>query len=197
MSFFFCGQSSSTTYGYDSLNRLSTVVDADETRYSYDAVGNRIGVLLPNGNVTSYVYDALNRLTDLTTVDANNQALADYRYSLDATGRRTKVEESHNGRVVEYSYDELYRLTQETVTDPVNGNSVAEYQYDKVGNRTYRIVDGVHTAYSIDANDRLTQQGGTTYSYDANGNTLTETEDGARPIATTLRTSWRRSRRAG
>jgi RHS repeat-associated protein len=47
-----------------------------------------------------------------------------------------------------------------------------------VGNRTYSIIDGVQTAYSYDNNDRLTQQGGTSYSYDANGNTLTETEDG-------------------
>ncbi|ABC28920.1 Rhs family protein [Hahella chejuensis KCTC 2396] len=36
----------------------------------------------------------------------------------------------------------------------------------------------MHTAYSYDDNDRLTQQGGVTYAYDANGNTLTETEDG-------------------
>ena len=33
------------------------------------------------------------------------------------------------------------------------------------------------TAYSYDLNDRLTSQGGTTYSYDENGNTLTETLD--------------------
>ncbi|MEX2475000.1 hypothetical protein, partial [Marinobacter sp.] len=34
------------------------------------------------------------------------------------------------------------------------------------------------TAYSYDNNDRLTQQGGVSYTYDANGNILTETEDG-------------------
>ena len=34
------------------------------------------------------------------------------------------------------------------------------------------------TAYVYDANDRLTQTGGTTYSYDENGNTLTSTLDG-------------------
>ena len=33
------------------------------------------------------------------------------------------------------------------------------------------------TAYSYDLNDRLISQGGTTYSYDNNGNTLTETLD--------------------
>lgn len=47
-----------------------------------------------------------------------------------------------------------------------------------MGNRTYSIINRVHTAYSYDNNDRLTQQGGVSYSYDANGNTLTESEDG-------------------
>ncbi|PHQ13473.1 hypothetical protein CLH61_18200 [Marinobacter profundi] len=104
--------------------------------------------------------------------------VADYAYTLDATGRRTQVQEAHNGQTTGYRYDELYRLTGETITDPVNGNHSAEYQFDKVGNRTYSIINGVHTAYSYDNNDRLTQQGGVSYSYDANGNTLTETEDG-------------------
>ncbi|MEX2475768.1 RHS repeat-associated core domain-containing protein [Marinobacter sp.] len=88
------------------------------------------------------------------------------------------MQEAHSGRTTSYTYDELYRLTGETITDPVNGDYSAEYKFDKVGNRTYSIINGVHTAYSYDNNDRLTQQGGVSYSYDANGNTLTETEDG-------------------
>ncbi|SFL91172.1 Ig-like domain-containing protein [Marinobacter zhejiangensis] len=172
-------QTRSTSYSFDKLNRLATVNGGlGETVYSYDKVGNRASVSYPNGNVTSYSYDALNRLVALTSIDVSNAVVADYRYELDPTGRRTGVQELHNGRSTGYSYDELYRLIGETVTDPVNGSYSAEYQYDKVGNRTYSIVDGVHTAYSYDANDRLTQQGGVSYSYDANGNTLTETEDG-------------------
>ncbi len=50
-------------------------------------------------------------------------------------------------------------------------------QHDAVGNRTYSTVNGVQTAYSYDANDRLIQQGGETYSYDDNGNTLSKTID--------------------
>jgi hypothetical protein len=37
-----------------------------------------------------------------------------------------------------------------------------------VGNRTQSVINGVTTAYNYDINDRLTQQGGTTYVYDAN-----------------------------
>ncbi|EON91942.1 Rhs family protein [Marinobacter lipolyticus SM19] len=173
------GSTTSTSYNFDALNRLEVVTASQgQTLYTYDAVGNRESVSYPSGNVTLYDYDALNRLTRLTTTDAADQILMDYAYTLDATGRRTQVQEAHSGRTTSYSYDELYRLTGETIADPVNGNHSAEYQFDKVGNRTYSIINGVHTAYSYDNNDRLTQQGGVSYSYDANGNTLTETEDG-------------------
>ncbi|MGF2736979.1 Ig-like domain-containing protein, partial [Marinobacter sp. DUT-1] len=173
------GSNTSTSYSFDALNRLEVVADSQgQTLYTYDAVGNRESVSYPSGNVTLYDYDALNRLTRLTTTDAENQIVADYAYTLDPTGRRIQVQEAHSGRTTRYSYDELYRLTGETITDPVNGNHSAEYQFDRVGNRTYSIINGVHTAYSYDHNDRLTQQGGVSYSYDANGNTLTETEEG-------------------
>lgn len=38
-------------------------------------------------------------------------------------------------------------------------------------------MNGVTTAYTYDNNDRLTQTGGTVYTFDANGSTLTETLD--------------------
>ncbi|WP_431685683.1 RHS repeat domain-containing protein [Hahella sp. NBU794] len=117
-------------------------------------------------------------LTRQTTTDAAGNVIADYRYTLHSTGRREQIEELHSGRVSTYTYDALYRLTHDAISDPVNGDYNAEYRFDKVGNRIYSIIDGVHTAYSYDDNDRLTQQGGVTYAYDANGNTLTETEDG-------------------
>ncbi|ABC28911.1 Rhs family protein [Hahella chejuensis KCTC 2396] len=174
------GKTETTTYLYDTLNRLSKVIDPQggETLYAYDAVGNRESVTQANGQTTAYVYDALNRLTRQTTTDAADNVIADYRYTLHSTGRREQIEELHNGRVSTYTYDALYRLTHDVISDPVNGDYSAEYRFDKVGNRIYSIIDGVHTAYSYDDNDRLTQQGGVTYSYDANGNTLTETEDG-------------------
>ncbi|MBW7469843.1 Ig-like domain-containing protein [Marinobacter sp. F4218] len=172
-------QTRSTRYGFDQLNRLASVSDGEgETRYSYDKVGNRASVSYPNGNVTTYGYDALNRLMTLTTTNASDAVVADYRYDLDPTGRRIGVQELHNGRSTTYDYDALYRLTGETVNDPVNGNHSAEYRFDKVGNRTLSTINGVQTAYSYDANDRVTQQGSTSFTYDANGNTLTETESG-------------------
>ncbi len=166
-----------TDYSYDVLNRLKTVTDANGvTSYAYDKVGNRSSVSYPNGTSQVYAYDALNRLLKLSHYDASGTLTQQYDYTLGATGRRTQIAELNN-RVTQYSYDSLYRLTAEQISDAVNGDYSASYQYDPVGNRTYSTIDGVSTAYTYDANDRLLQQGGTHYSYDDNGNMLTETLD--------------------
>jgi len=172
------GSSEVTDYSFDILNRLETVTDAQNqvTTYSYDDVGNRASVAYPNGNVTSYVYDTLNRLTHMGTVDSLSSVLTDYQYTLDASGHRTQIIEA-NGRTSDYIYDELYRLTTEDITDVVNGNYSASYQYDTVGNRTASTINGVHTLYTVDDNDRLIQQGGETFTYDDNGNTITKAID--------------------
>ncbi len=168
-----------TSYSYDALNRMQSVTDPDanQTTYQYDAVGNRTGVDHANGNQDAYVYDALNRLTTLTRRDSSNAITQQFSYTLEPTGRRMQISE-YNGRTTLYTYDTLYRLTTENITDLVNGNYNAAYTYDKVGNRTYETINGVSTAYTVDANDRLTQAGTTAYTYDANGNTLTESEGG-------------------
>jgi RHS repeat-associated protein len=165
-------------YTFDVLNRLATVTDLNgTTTYAYDAAGNRSSVTQANDVTTHYTYDSLNRLIELQSQNSSDVVLTRFIYTLDATGRREKIEEL-SGRVTDYVYDDLYRLTNEQITDAQNGNYSASYQYDLVGNRIYSTIDGVQTAFSYDANDRLTQQGGTAYVYDANGNTLSESEDG-------------------
>ncbi|MCG7945552.1 MAG: hypothetical protein N0C84_04330, partial [Candidatus Thiodiazotropha taylori] len=136
----------------------------------------RTSVSYPNGSSEVYRYDALNRLTRKETYNGAGTLIQAYDYTLHATGRRTGIDEL-SGRSTAYGYDDLYRLTSETITDSQHGDYSASYQYDGVGNRTYSTIDGVQTAYTYDDNDRLTQQGGTRYAYDANGSTLTETLD--------------------
>ena len=168
-----------TRYTFDVLNRMETITDPEGnvTTYQYDAAGNRIGMEHANGNKVSYVYDELNRLTTLNHLDSADAITKGFVYTLHPTGKRTKITEQ-NGRVTDYTYDALYRLLTESIVDPVNGNHDASYTYDKVGNRTFETVNGVSTAYAVDANDRLVQQGGNLYTHDANGNTLSQTLDG-------------------
>lgn len=167
------------TYTYDALNRLETVTDANlgMTTYGYDEVGNRTSVSYPNDTSITYVYDNLNRLTQVNHYDNNGVLTQQFDYTLHDTGRREQIDEL-SGRSTAYTYDDLYRLTDEVITDSVNGNYSANYVYDKVGNRTQSVIDGITTAYTYDDNDRLTQQGGTAYTHDDNGNTETETLDG-------------------
>ena len=168
------GSPRTVSYTYDALNRLETVVDEHgTTTYTYDAVGNRASVTQANGVETRYTYDALNRLLLLTSRASDGTLLQQYDYTLDATGRRTLIEE-HTGRLSAYVYDDLYRLVEEAISDPANGDHQSLYQYDAVGNRTQATVNGVVTTYDYDANDRLLSQGGTSYTYDDNGNTLVE-----------------------
>ena len=50
-----------TTYGYDSLYRVTSVNDpSGTTSYSYEPVGNRLSKVL--GSTTSYSYDKANRI---------------------------------------------------------------------------------------------------------------------------------------
>lgn len=172
------GTAQTTGFGFDVLNRLGSVTDnnAQTTSYDYDNAGNRASVAYPNGNTTNYYYDSLNRLTQLTASNGGT-ILTDFQYTLDASGHRTQITEA-SGRTTNYTYDDVYKLLTEDISDTANGNYSASYECDKVGNRTYSTVNGIQTQYTVDDNDRLIQQGGTTYGYDDNGNTVTETLDG-------------------
>lgn len=169
-----------TEYAYDYGVRLRTVTSsAGITRYSYDQNGNLTFVRPSNRTSTEYIYNDLNRLTNIEVRHNTGGIIAAYDYTLDPTGRRTAIEEL-GGITHSYDYDDLYRLVSETQT--AADESVlhsASYIYDKVGNRTEQTVNGVTTGFDYNRNDWLLQAGGVHYTYDDNGNTLTETEDGA------------------
>jgi RHS repeat-associated protein len=167
----------SVAYGYDVLNRLSTVADnrlqaqgatAFTTTYNYDPESNLLSYTVPNGVVTTNTFDPLNRLA--TTGSAKGSALSTYAYARFAAGNVNSVTEL-NGRLVTYGYDNIYRLTSEAITsDPSGNNGTIGYQFDQVGNRLQRtstLAAVPAASYSYDANDRLT-----TDTYDNNGNTI-------------------------
>jgi RHS repeat-associated protein len=168
----------SMAYTYDSLNRLSTVVDnnlpadSNTTAYAYDTASNLVTVTDPNKLQSTIQYDSLNRLTSLNTATPNSSAVAGYSYTLGATGNRTGATEQ-TGRTLTWNYDGIYRLTSEAVSnDQSGGNGEVDYTLDPVGNRTSTAsslpgVPSVSLA-SFNLDDWLSPE-----TYDANGNTLT------------------------
>jgi len=166
----------SVAYTYDSLNRLSTVVDnwlpvgQNTTTYSYDPASNLATVVYPNGLRSSFTYDDRNRLTNLSLTKGST--LASYNYTFDLVGNRQSATES-SGRTVNWGYDGIYRLTQETISlDPHSKNGSVGYTLDPVGNRQSQTstLPGISAAsFTFDANDRILS----TETYDSNGNTLT------------------------
>jgi len=197
--------SQSLVYAYDARDRLVSVTSTvaggtpRTTRYTYDEVGLRTGMIAADGTTTAYTYDRRNRLVGLVQRTAAAALLFGATYTVDATGLRTAAQESDASGVVRtlsWTYDALKRLTGEAIDhrdDTRDRNST--WTYDRVGNRlTQTVTQGTGaaarstvTTSAYDANDRLVQEsvrenGGaaqlTSFTYDAQGNTLTKTAPG-------------------
>ena len=156
-----------SSYTYDDVGRLSTVVDnrlGGTTTYSYDAASNLATAAYPNGLQSTFTYDELNRLTAL------NSPAASYSYQLGAVGNRTQMTES-TGRTVNWSYDNINRLTNEAISnDPEHVNGSVAYGLDPVGNRLTEVssLGGVTSgSFGYNADDEVS-----TDTFDNNGNTL-------------------------
>lgn len=107
------------TYGYDTLDRLTTVDNpnlADEA-YSYDAVGNRLTDAAQAGE---WQYGEDDRLTERPGVT----------YQYDANG--SLIEKNDNGAITRYTYDVAGRMTE--VRDG-SDSLIARYAYDPFGRR--------------------------------------------------------------
>ena len=93
-------------------------------------------------------------------------------YTVDAVGNRTqKVNNLSGGPTENYTYDAIYQLTQVVQ----NGSTTTEsYTYDPVGNRLSSLAA---SPWNYNASNQLTSisgSPGTTFTYDANGNTLSK-----------------------
>jgi YD repeat-containing protein len=122
-----------TRYTYDTLYRLTNVVDpfSQAITYTYDAAGNRTYLAYPDGKVVTYTYDAANRLTTVT--DWSGQATV---YGYDSANRLVTTT-LPNGVRTAYTYDDANRLMRLTHSRDNGLVIVGDYQFvlDAVGNR--------------------------------------------------------------
>jgi RHS repeat-associated protein len=169
----------SISYAYNSANELtglglsvSSTLDAQVTM-AYDGTGNLTGLTrtAPSANgdtiTTSLSYDKANELTNITHTDAStNTLLASYTYAYNASGDLTSYQDN-NGNSLTYAYDTNGELTSASGTLAGSNYSV-NYSYDLNGNRTM-------TGYQTGSGNELLSDGTYSYTYDKNGNTLTQT----------------------
>ncbi len=100
---------STTTFGYDILSRLTSVMDplTKTTQYAYDVAGQLISLTDSVGNNSQWSYDRLGQ-TKIETNGAGTSRSHDY----DAAGNLTRSTD-RNGRWVNYVRDNLDRMVEE------------------------------------------------------------------------------------
>ena len=172
-----------TNYEYDAWGHL--VRTTDSTGYNsgattYDLNGNALTVTDANGNVTTNTYDALNRVLTANTICSDTSKNVSKSYVYDNMGRvRSKTA---NGVQTSYQYDIFGRVYQE-----LSPKSFKGYFYEGISQYAKEQLVGINhqtmyssTQYEYDAEMRIAQvkESGNltaTYTYDANGNKISET----------------------
>jgi RHS repeat-associated protein len=166
-------ENGSTTYAYDTLNRLQTLTPptafsgTGSFGFSYDTLSRRTQMTRPNNVASNYAYDNLSRLQSVLHQLAGS-TIDGATYTVDNAGNRTAKTDQRAGVTSNYAYDAIYELTGVTQ----GTNTTESYTYDPVGNRLSSL--GV-SPYSVNVSNQLTSTPTRSYTYDNNGNQFTVT----------------------
>ena len=150
---------SAISLGYDSDGLLTSAGAFTLMRSAESGLPSTATV---DGVATAYIYDSTGTLASATTT-VNGSALYNYTLTRDVLDRIVRRVETVGGVTVDtrFAYDSARRLSNVTR----DGVPYASYLYDANGNRTRRTSNaGVETGV-VDAQDRLTSYGGTSYQY--------------------------------
>ena len=164
-------ENGSTTYAYDTLNRLQTLtpptaISSGNFGFSYDALSRRTQMTRPNSISTNYSYDNLSRLLSVLH-QSGSTTLDGASYTVDNAGNRTAKTDQRAAVTSNYTYDAIYELTQVTQAT----TTTESYSFDPVGNRLSSL--GV-SPYANNSSNELTSTPSTTYTYDNDGNLVTK-----------------------
>jgi RHS repeat-associated protein len=166
-------ESGSTTYAYDTLNRLQTLtppaaISSGSFGFSYDALSRRTQMTRPNNVTTNYGYDNLSHLLSVLH-QVSGSTIDGASYTVDSAGNRTAKTDQRLALTTNYGYDLIYQLLSATQ----GGSTTESYSYDPVGNRLSSL--GV-ASYTNDTSNELTATSNATYGYDLNGNAVAKND---------------------
>lgn len=141
-----------TVLGYDLRGRLvSRTVAGALTRFTYDPVGNFIGITAPDGVTLSFEYDAARRLTAVSDAAGNR-----IEYTLDAAGNRTAEVIKDAAGALAYQRSRVFDELSHLIRDIDAETHTRALGYDPNGNRTSEIDPKGHAhTQAFDALDRL------------------------------------------
>ncbi|MCA9316687.1 MAG: hypothetical protein KDB73_14475 [Planctomycetes bacterium] len=155
-----------TNYGYDVLNRRSTMSEVDRlngsnvllTSFYHDSQGNLVFRVDAEGHPVRWTYDLAGRLTQYERALATGTSNEDFTsaitetFAYDASSRLTSVTDD-NFHATSYTYDVLGRSTRTTYAD----TKYVDREFDENGNLTeWTDQNGTVVTNTYDDEDRLT-----------------------------------------
>jgi RHS repeat-associated protein len=161
-------------YHYDAAGNISSLTNgsgATIVSYTYDGLGEPTVATNGNGTTTHYTYTSRGAVASVVNQAPDGSTSSAYSYTYNALGETTSVTSSAG--TTTYQYDAAGELTQAVLPD---GRTVT-YSYDAAGNRTASDdTAGSSSTYTLGPDDEYTGSGGTTYTYDKDGNLKTSTD---------------------
>ncbi|WP_207642560.1 DNRLRE domain-containing protein [Inediibacterium massiliense] len=160
-------------YNYDDLGRVRKVIgNGISAEYAYNEKGLPVSFKLGNGGYSVNSYDEANRLSKIVNYTDNGKILSSDSYKYDSRGNIIAITTLKG--ITNFEYDDLCRLIKEIIP---NG-TIIEYSYDAAGNRLTKKVtkrsNRQTICYSYDAANQMTVVDGQRYTYDNNGNLLSD-----------------------
>ncbi len=183
-------------YAYDNMGHLAVVdyPDGNEALYDYtdgavadvrmkvgsynitgvsDITYRPLGLAMSNWTSYNGLTNTISYDSDLRPTSISVPNVESLAFTYDAADRITQIANGLNGSLTQnLGYDALNRLT--TVSSSADNES---YSYDANGNRTYQVINGAATSFSVAAgSNRLNGVSGyynDSYGYDADGDMTT------------------------
>jgi len=161
-------------YTYDSNSGLLEKVEGSQAYIediTYNAQGQIRTIIYGNNTQTTYTYGQDQRLQRVLTQN-QTEYLQDLNYDFDKAGNLFTLTDNLRSNIRTYQYDDLNRLKRaENIPDPLGGYSTYTYQYDPIGNMTYKSDVGSYVYGEGNAGPHaVTTAGSYSYFYDENGN---------------------------
>ncbi len=164
--------SGTSTFVYDSLNRITSATDGAGATvgYEYDLASHITKLTYPNGHSVARAFDAAGNLTDVTDWLGHT---THFSYDADSNLAETLY---GNGVTAQLGYDAAGRVT--SITDKHGATPLASFTYtrDALGQVTTESSENGEPAtvnYTRNSLDQLTAANSLTYGYDSADNPTT------------------------